>query len=181
MPDSNPSRNVAFVMSAQLVVGGMLIGCVVFLLIVIAIGGSSRVADHLPVLTYGAAAIAAFLVLARAIVPRIVVAQARRRIRQGTWTSSLGNVPTVAGQSRPEEGDAEKLGQVFLMRTILSAAFLEGAAVLLLVAYLVERSPLSAILATALIIALAAHFPTAARAAEWIQEQTRLLDEERSF
>jgi hypothetical protein len=65
------------------------------------------------------------------------------------------------------------------VKTIFAAAVLEGAAILLLIAHLVEDSPLSLGVAIVLIVVLAAHFPTESRVDGWIEDQTRLLDEER--
>ena len=45
-----------------------------------------------------------------------------------------------------------------MTRTLMAAAMLEGAVLLLAVAYLVEHSPLSLVFALGLLAALAAHF-----------------------
>jgi hypothetical protein len=55
---------------------------------------------------------------------------------------------------------------------------LEGAVFLLLIAHLVERSPVSLILAVVLIVALARHIPTRAGVESWMEDQQRLIREE---
>ena len=48
-----------------------------------------------------------------------------------------------------------------------------------LVAYLVDQSPLSLMLAGVLIFGLAAHFPTRSRLIHWIEDQLVLLQRQR--
>jgi len=61
----------------------------------------------------------------------------------------------------------------------MAAAMLEGAVLLLAVAYLVEHSPLSLVFALGLLAALAAHFPARSRVARWLEQQTQLLGQQR--
>jgi hypothetical protein len=56
---------------------------------------------------------------------------------------------------------------------------LEGATFALLIAYLVEGQTVSLIVAVLLIGAMAWRFPTRARLTAWIEEQERLLANER--
>ena len=64
---------------------------------------------------------------------------------------------------------------------IVSAACLEGAAFFLLIAYMLERSPWALAAAFALILGVAAHFPTRQRVSDFIQRQMSLIEEERQF
>jgi hypothetical protein len=181
VPGSSLIAPVAFVRTLQIIVAALTLGCVVFLTVALAVVGGPSSSSDPPIVTYIASAIAASLVLARIVVPPVLVAQARRQIRQGTSRGSAGNLPAVVTDSTKQAADAGKLVQVFLTRTVIAAAILEGGVFLLLVSYLVERSPASLGLAVILIVALAAHFPTVAGCSAWIQEQARLLDEERAF
>ncbi|HVX60236.1 MAG TPA: hypothetical protein VHC19_06540, partial [Pirellulales bacterium] len=63
----------------------------------------------------------------------------------------------------------------------IAVAILEGAAFFLVVAYQLERNPLALAVAIPLIIVIAAHFPTPARVAEWVERQLRRLDEDRQL
>jgi hypothetical protein len=177
MPGSGVDLPAALVRMLQIIVGAMTTGCIFFLIIVLLIaGGPDKSVNPSPVLTYVALVFAAAAVVARVIVPGIVAGQARRRIRQ-----SQGDLPTASTEPTKQHSDADRLAHGFAVRTILAAAMLEGAAFLFLVAYMVERTPHSVVFAIILIVALAAHFPTASRAEGWIQHQIRLLDEERSL
>ena len=178
MQESSEPGIVAVVRTSQIIVGALLAGCVAFLVVALVVVGGPSDSIEPTVLTYIASAFATVLVFVRFVVPGIVVAQARCHIRQGTWKGPSGNLSSNATQ---QDGDTGKLIQVFMTRTILAAAVLEGAIFFLLVVYLSERSALSLALAVVLIIILAAGFPTVSRVSGWFEEQSRLLDEERSF
>jgi hypothetical protein len=63
----------------------------------------------------------------------------------------------------------------------VGAAIIEGATFLMLIAYMTERfTPVLAI-AVVLIVAIAAHMPTRSGVVHWIEDQLRLVDEERSM
>lgn len=181
MPGSSVEPPAGLVRTSQIIVAAMVVGCAVFLVIVLAIAGVPGNPPERSDLTYIMLAVAAAMVLARVIVPRIVVAQARRKIREGTWMALQGDMPAAIGDSAWQDSDAGKLAMVLMLRTILATAILEGATFFLLVAYLIEQSPLCLMLAVVLIVALAAHFPTGSSCSAWMKEQLRLLDEERSF
>jgi hypothetical protein len=165
----------------QIIVAALTAGCIAFLVVATVVAGVPGDSPERPFLTYVMLAIAATMVLARLIVPRNVVAQARRKIRSGTWPAAQGNRPKTFGDSAWQESDAGKLTVVLIMRTVIAAGILEGATFMLLIAYMVERSPLSLALAALLIVALAAHFPTVSSCSAWVDEQLRLLNEERAF
>ncbi len=179
MSGSGLSRPPAFVRTLQIVVAAMTAGCILFLAIALVFRGSPAAGVQIPVLTCILSAMALMLVGMRLVVPRIVVAQARAAIRRGIGPSREDNTLDDAPQS-DEARNAAKLIGLFVTRTIMAAALLEGAVLMLLVAYLVEGSALSLGFAVVLIAALAAHFPTASGAAAWVEDQARLLDEERS-
>jgi hypothetical protein len=169
------------VRTLQIIVAALIVGCGMFMAIVLVVAGSSsKVADP-PVITYIALAMAAGAVAARLIIPGIIVAQARRRILSDAQITAQGQPPARKTRSTEQNNDTSKLIQMFLVKTIVAAAILEGAAFFSLIAHLVEHSPLSLYAAIVLIVALAAHFPTQARVDGWIDDQTRLLDEERQL
>jgi len=169
-----------FIRTLQIIVAAMTAGCVLFLLLALIFRGPPAAVAQIPVLTYILSAMALMLVGMRLVVPRIVVAQARAAIRRGIGQS--GEDHALDPTPPPDEAlNVAKLVGVYGTRTILAAAMLEGAVFMLLVAYLVEGSALSLGFAVVLIAALTAHFPTASGAAAWVEEQARLLDEERSY
>lgn len=58
---------------------------------------------------------------------------------------------------------------------------LAGQEVVLLVVYMIERQTMVLGLAVPLIAAIALHMPTVSSLTHWIEEQLRLVDEERSM
>ena len=88
----------------------------------------------------------------------------------------------AGGLELPEEaGDAGKLYMLLQSRTIVAAALLESPGFFWGIIHLLTHSPLSLIAAILLILGVAAHFPTRSRVIHWIENQLRLVDEERRF
>ena len=181
MPGDSLTTTLSFVRTMQIIVGAMVAGCVMFLVIVLVIPGGAGIALDTPLLTYIALAFAAAAVVARLVVPGIVVAQARRKILSGDWKVAARAPTAGSTASTGQDDDASKLAQVFMVRTIVAAAILEGAIFLSLIVCLLQRSTLTLGLAVVLLAALAAHFPTRAGVDRWLADQMRLLDEERQM
>jgi hypothetical protein len=179
MPGSSVTPAAVSIRSLQVVVAAMTVGCILFLVVALAVVGGPGNPPEPPIVTYVMLALAGSTVLGRMVVPRIIVAQARRNIRQGHWQYPRRDFSATYGSSGEEAEDAAKLVVVFTTRTIIAAAMLEGAVFALLIAYMLERSSWSLAAAVALIVGLAAYIPTRSRAAAWTEEQKRLLDEER--
>jgi hypothetical protein len=78
-------------------------------------------------------------------------------------------------------GDAGKLSIVYMTRTIVAAALLEGAALMAIVAYMLEGSTVALGLAVALVAGILLHFPTASRVAGRIETKMRRVEEERDI
>lgn len=169
----------------QIIVGALVAGTVSFLAIVLVMTANKaieRLQADLPIMTFVALAFAASAVLARVIAPRIIVTQGRRKILRGTWQPPQGPAASARTAAFLERtGDAGKLAMLLTTRTIVAAAILEGAAFFALVAYMLERSPLSLIVAVALILALILHIPTCSRTVHWIEEQLNLLRQEQQL
>ena len=178
MRGSRVNAPVGLVRTMQIIVAALTVGCFGFLVVAVAVVGGPKEPSETPLFTYLFSALAVCLVLARFIVPGIFIAQARKKIRQGTWTSPVQHIEADWAK---QNSDIGKLTQVLVSRTIIAAAILEGAVFMLLTAYFVEQSSLSLILAVLLIIALAAQISTRSRVEGWLDEQMRLLDEERAF
>ena len=64
---------------------------------------------------------------------------------------------------------------------IIGAAFLEGPAFANFVGYMTEPHIVSAIVGVLLILAVLAEFPTVGRVESWLEQQLRLLQEEREL
>ena len=178
MRGSRVNAPMGLVRMLQILVAALTVGCLGFLVVALAVVGGPKEPSEMPVVTYICSAIAVCLVLARFIAPAIFVTQARQKIRQGTWTSP---VQRVEADWAKQNDDIGKMTQVLVSRTIIAAAIIEGAVFLLITAYFMEQSPLSLVLAVLLNVALAAQIPTRSRIEGWLDEQMRLLDEERAF
>ncbi len=69
-----------------------------------------------------------------------------------------------------------RLAQSLLTRNIIILAMLESAGLFNLVIYMLERGALSLAVTGLVVLIMAAQFPTADRASQWIERQKRLLE-----
>ncbi|NUQ63176.1 MAG: hypothetical protein HUU20_11920 [Pirellulales bacterium] len=168
----------------QLIVAAMVIGSLVFLAVVLVLvysGAAREAALELP-LSYVLAVFAVAALAARAVVPAAIVSNARRRIREGVWQPlQPSNVPQGVQAFLEQTGDAGKLWQVLMSRTIIAAATLEGVAFFACITYMLEHSWPSLVVAVVFIACLALHVPSQTGVILWIEEQLRLIDEERQL
>ena len=170
----------------QIVTGLLVLGSLIFLVIALVISRGEAPAEQL-MMTYVAILFAVTAIMVRTIVLRAMTASVRRDILRGTWKPPSGRPPAGMGQSGPPNtseflertGDAGKMAMAFTTRTIIAGALLEGPTFFLLIAYFVEHSPLSLLGAALLILGLLLSFPTHSRMVAWIENQLRLLEQER--
>ena len=112
----------------------------------------------------------------RLFVPGLVVRSSCQRIADGTWTS---------GHRQPHmripETDEGKLTAVFLTKTIIGAAILEGGAFANLIAFMLEGQVYSLVLAVLLPVRHSARLPHTYRLSEWLDTQLRRLKEVRGM
>ena len=163
----------------QIIVLSMASGCLVFLLIATFLrqqNGAPPPAT--PQLTYLMLILAGFALAARFIVPPLMVRAARYRLVVGGLAAEQS--PLQPGASA-KDVSAQALSAVYQTRTILAAALLEGATFLLIIAYLLEGVPAVLAIAAVLIIVIAAHAPSPTRLTVWIEQQLRLMNEQRQF
>jgi hypothetical protein len=167
---------------SQIIVAALIAGCVIFLVIALVMTGGKVADPDQPVLTYIAVGFVAVTLIARMIVPGMLIASGRQKIIRGTWqlAQSAAIRPTMA-EFLERTGDAGKLAVIFNTITIVSGALLEAPAFFALVAYLVDQSPLSLVLAGLLILGLVTQVPTRSRLIHWIEGQLALLEQERQL
>lgn len=169
----------------QVVVGGLLVGCLVFLAVAVLLvefGMAPAKAGESTVLTWLAVLVAFGAVGARLLVPSFLVASNRQAILQGTGSlRQASSRDANVNQFLQRTGDAGRLWLGFLAKTILGSAIVEGAAFFSLIAYLVDQSPLSLGLAIVFLVGLACQFPTRAGVIRWVQGQLDLLAQFRQF
>jgi hypothetical protein len=83
-------------------------------------------------------------------------------------------------QGPAPETDAGRLAAVYLSKTIVGAAVLEGVSFLALWAYMLERHSATLVAAGVLLGGLLCCFPTTGGLSDWIEQQLRRMEEERS-
>jgi hypothetical protein len=116
------------------------------------------------------------------LVPAKVARAARRSIVDGTYGDAVAMPGGKLHDALAELGEAGKLLGAFQSQLIVGLAFMESGALLGALVYLLNGSPIALGLAIGLVGAMVARFfPSAARMAEWIDVQQRLVDEERSL
>jgi hypothetical protein len=176
-----------FVRILQIIVTALVIGCVVFLGVVLVVraAGSAR-GDHEDAWVFTAMAFVFLgtVIVARCVVPGAIVRGGRKKIAGGTFQLPQARQASQQRslQTLEQMGDAGKLLVLYQIKTIVAAALIEGATFLFLVMALVM--PRGAVLlgtALVLILVIAGHMPTRAGVTRWIEDQLRLLEEERSL
>jgi hypothetical protein len=78
-------------------------------------------------------------------------------------------------------GDAGTLYGVYQTKTIVGAALLEGVAFLSITAFLLEGTWIALGVGVGLAVVVLTMFPSAPRAAEWVEGQMRRIQEEQQF
>jgi len=162
------------VMTLRMIVASLAGGVVVFALVAIWMrlaGQQTPVERSVPLLTMLALVLFPVALGASRLVAGIVVRNSRRQI--------VADRASAAAVGSGESQRAGALYAVFQTKTIIAAAVLEGAAFLSLFAFLLEGSPLGLVMAILLAAAIFAMFPSATRAADWIERQLRCIDEEK--
>ncbi|HAW26502.1 hypothetical protein [Gimesia maris] len=139
----------------------LIMGVVTFGMIVTFIGLKEEPGKGLPVITYLGMGLAALMLVLRMIIPNMI---ARNQFTQ-------------AMQEAREEGNQDEeqmLGtfyQIFMVRMIIGLALLEGAAMINLVAVMVENQKLAFIPVAILLLVMIASMPTKSKLDGWIRNQ----------
>ncbi|QDT93437.1 hypothetical protein [Gimesia algae] len=139
----------------------LIMGVVTFGIIVTFIGLKEEPGNGLPFITYLGMGLAALMLVLRMIIPNMI---ARNQFTQ-------------AMQEAREEGiqdEEQMLGtfyQIFMVRMIIGLALLEGAAMINLVAVMVENQKLAFIPVAILLLVMIASMPTKSKLDGWIRNQ----------
>lgn len=170
------------VMTGKIIVAALATGPTIFLLIVLFLTANGGPPDRAPFVTYAALAFAAVAIAMRMIVPAATVASGRRQIVAGTYRPGTGRSNNPGFDKLLERsGDAGLLFQLYLTKTIIAAALLEGATFFLLISYMMERQILSLAAAIVLIVGVALLMPTRDGVLAWIENQLAQVEQERQF
>jgi hypothetical protein len=171
--------------AAQIIVAAMVIGALAFLAVVHflvppnATGGSAARQSAIPIITYAAMAYAVTAIILGPIFATLMTTSTRRRLAKALPPEALRQAGSDDKAKRLAEAVVSGLSALFLGKTIVNAALFEGGALFLGVAYMLERKPLVAVMAAILIVGLLSLVPTRDRANRWMDEQLRMLEEER--
>ena len=165
----------------QIITGALVAGTLFFMVITLAFTGGQFQAANPSIVSYVAAGFAFVVLMLRMVVPGLIVSKGRKMIARGTLQLPSGGLsPNMAG-SLQRAGDAGRLWMALQTSTIVSASLLEGAAFFALIAYLVDQSLLSFIIAIALIVGVILHIPSRSRIIRWTEDQLTQLEQERQF
>ncbi|MCC6127343.1 MAG: hypothetical protein IT426_20470 [Pirellulales bacterium] len=176
--DELPGR----VRAMQIIVAALVMGCVVFAVVAIVVSPLIPTDADSKLVTYLALGVAVLAMIPRAVVPTIIVATGRKKILGNLKQNSTQRDAGTRGIrfDELEEEAGRQAISLLQSKLIVSAALIEGPTFFLLVAYMLECSPIALAAAGIMALLLALHFPSFGRAAEWIEGQLRLLKEEYS-
>ncbi|MCA9014053.1 MAG: hypothetical protein KDA77_01865 [Planctomycetaceae bacterium] len=157
-PQLTPEQRIRVMLIIWL---ALIMGVVTFGVIVGIIGQNNAPGDDLPVITYTGLAMAALMLVLRTFVPELV---GRNLFRQTMEKVKAEN-------NLDEEQILGTYYQIFTTRMIIGLALLEGAAMLNLVAFLVENQMLSFVPVGILLLVMMASMPTKSKLDGWIRNQ----------
>jgi hypothetical protein len=174
------------VLTQQIIVGALVAGAVGFLVVasVLLSQGGFEMGDNATMTWAMNLTLALFLagdLMARLIVPSMIVANARRKIVEGRWSLADGPNQAAALPIIERTGDAGRLMFTHQTKTIVGAALIEGVTFFAIMAYLMTQSTFALAVACIMIAVLALHFPTRNGVFNWIEDQLRRIEEERAF
>lgn len=139
----------------------LIMGVVTFGIIVTFIGLKEEPGKGLPVITYLGMGIAALMLVLRMVVPNLIA--------HNQFTQAMQEANAEGNQD--EEQLLGTFYQIFLVRLIIGMALLEGAAMLNLVAVLIEKQKLAFIPVVILLLVMIASMPTKSKLDAWIRNQ----------
>jgi hypothetical protein len=164
------------VRAMQIIITALTLGCVFFFGIAFFVASSMPQNTGSNLITYIALGFAVLAIGPRLVVPLVMVSAGRRKILH-VLQEKKGDTQSKGFENLEDEAGCQLLA-IFQGKTIISGALIEGPTFFLLVAYLVEHSPLALAAAGIMVVILALHFPTVDRTANWIEGQLQLLKEE---
>lgn len=157
-----PQTNEVFP-QLQIVAGAMIMALVMMAAVAAAIRWETEPGNA--VIGYAAAALALANVVAFKFVSSSVVHSQIQQLARRDGTEALQEEPLPAARLYP----------VFRARTIIEFAVLEGAALVLVIAYLVSAHRWLLAVAVVLLFVMATIFPTRSKAESWVQEQWQIM------
>ncbi|HEX3600308.1 MAG TPA: hypothetical protein VHU84_09190 [Lacipirellulaceae bacterium] len=164
LSDTDRSQIRAIVRTEQIIVGALAFGILNFTGVVMFMSiAEHRGAEVRPLISYTAAIFSFLALFAAFAVPMFLGGPLR--------TAALD--PSASNNPNP----AIRLANVYRSLLIIRCAILEGAAFFCLTSYIIERYPLSAVLANILLVVLLLQFPTASRVEERIESDLLVAEQ----
>jgi hypothetical protein len=162
-----------------IIVAALVMGCLMFLLTTLFIEQIGKPpAWPVPVMAYTVCGLLAMMAVMWIVVTGVIASKARSEIVKGTY-ESFDPKQNVVSTGDAAGRDAQYLLPVYQLKTIVSAAMFEGLGFFAMIAYLIERNPISLGIAVAMILGVAAHFPTQGRIISWVDRQLEAVEVEK--
>jgi hypothetical protein len=172
----------AKVRTLQIIIAALAFGCFMFLIVALVEGIDGNNAAGQSFLTYLGLAAAVTALILRIFIPGIIVSQGRSAINQKMPSTSQAPSELPINRKIEQENEmASALMGLFITKTIVAGALLEGATFFLLIIFMVERSPLTVLVAVGMMILLVGQIPAVGRTTIWVENQMRLIDQRRAF
>jgi hypothetical protein len=163
----------------QIIVAAMAFGSVSFMTVAVFASQNPAQAAGDPIVEYIALLLCGTMICVRVVIPFVMVPQGRKKIRRSLGRSAgQEGGRSVVDARESENQQAGMLIALFQTKIIVCCALLEGPTFFLLIAYVMQRSTLCLAAAVAMVVLLVAHMPTTNRAAFWVENQLRLVDEQ---
>jgi len=167
---------------AQIIVGSLAMGLLVFLAIVLFVieptgppAGPERANPlGLPLLTLVATVFGTVGLVLSFLAPGLMISNGLKQIAERPPGDPAPTDPWNEGPTLPAN-DVGALLPLYQTQLIIASALTEGAAFFALIAYMIERHPLALGLAALLIAVLLSRFPTLDRVHGWLDDQSARL------
>ncbi len=175
-----PARSAPFtrtVPQLQIIIVGLLVGFLAFLAVAAYVVQSGEIAcdpREVRAMTLMCLVATAMIVVGY-LVTSAMLAVLLRKMRQRCSKQPYG--------AAPEEGvtDRDRLWRFYFVSTIAGAGLLHSGALFCVVGYMVTQALIPLVLGAALVLGVALKIPTQSRVDAWLDEQLRLLREERQL
>ena len=147
----------------QIIVFALVMGVVTFLGIALVVNGAG-IEGEPDILSWLGLGIAALMIAAHLIVPRI------------SASAALSQVSTEEVRNADDDRKFELIAPAYQGQLIVACALLEGAAFLNLVGYMLNEYVGNLFAAMALVAMIAAKIPTLSRVEFWVQDRAREIE-----
>ncbi|MEM9352251.1 MAG: hypothetical protein AAGA92_04490 [Planctomycetota bacterium] len=149
--------------TTQIIVAALAAGVFSYLCFVLISSDGEKAEDS--DLLYESLTVAAAALLAQPFLPGLITRSGIKSIAQGA--------------AEPED-QVRQICELYTTKTIVGAAPLEGAAFFSIFNYSMSGNGVSLAVAAALLVAFFFHFPIATTVSDWVEKQTRAVEELRS-